>query len=126
MLLSCGISATHRSLPRKMGKLADYKKLTTYLLNNNYHQDFKSLVLIYNDNTTDTVITNFLMAHNLIGIYINSINDSTIEYVVRNAPFIEKRKALIFDFRFEPINTNSKDKHGLRLIIEKGIYYVRS
>jgi hypothetical protein len=134
-LLSCQTISSKRFTKSKYNDLDDFKKMTKYIVDGNYHDGFKNNLLIDRDFTNDSTIINFIIYRHIIGIYITGkiegseeymakYRDSIIEYHFNYVPVFGKRKDLYFDFSSNPPKDGYKKNGVKQIILGKGIYWI--
>jgi len=100
-----------------------FKKMTEYIIANNYHDNFRKYKVIDSDTKIDTMVQNFCKKYS-VTIYVNYAKDSIIRYSRIFIPLLGKYKVLIFDFSSTCPTENSINKRDKEIILDKCIYYI--
>lgn len=113
---------------KRFDNLDDYKRMTQYIIDKNYHTGFVKGKVIDQSNTSDSLLIQF-MAENLVsGIHILEISEEyriggIIRYNFGFKSIFSKGRELYFDFSSNPPNESYKKNGVKQIILEKGIYY---
>ena len=120
--------------------LQDYKRMTAYIMDHNYHHGFNNILVFDIGTAPDSVVKKFMDDKHIISIqsigkidvpeeykekYLPEFHDSSIEYHFIFIPVFGKRKELHFDFSSSPPAETHKVKGAKKVVLEKGIYYVK-
>lgn len=137
-MLNCFAANPANTAQGKFKDLDDYKQMTAYIIEKNYHSGFKKSIVLEKANVTDRKVLDFLKAHKIIAIsvvgkieasdeyvakHLPDYRDSLIEYQYSFVPIFGKKRSLTFDFSSRPPEKSSKGNGFRKLVLEKGIYY---
>lgn len=139
ILLSCQTINQTSNNYGKFSDLDDYKRITAYIMDKNYHEGFKRSIVFDRANSSDSTLINFMQKKHINNIqsigrietseeyktkYLPQYRDSIIEFHFGFVPIFGKRKELHFDFSSNPPKENYKKNGVKQIVIEKGIYYI--